>query len=168
MVSTGDGLQKRKGINKGFVISCLLLLSESLPALPELWDSAEALRQECCMSLFPPAKTSLCSFSLAPKKSLSSGMLELWHTRSCVTPQPPTSSPCCQKTHLPSSYTVNKPMANIYPQLLGEWMSTDCILWGTTHRSVSRITLGFWIWVLWNSPSSQSTLLSIFAPIFFP
>lgn len=114
MVSAGDGLEKRKGINKGFVIPASFSSLSSCQQ-SELWDSAEALRQECCTSLFPPAKKSPCSFfSLAPKICVSSGMLEPWHTQSWATPQPPTSSPCCQKTQLPSCYTAKKKQWSIF------------------------------------------------------
>lgn len=95
VVSAGDGLQKWKGINNGFVIS--------LPPSPwwvptssqSLWDLTEALRQELHRSLFQPAKRPLCSFfSSAPsllKKSASSGKLETWHTHTEL--GHPTTSP---------------------------------------------------------------------------
>lgn len=71
MVSAGDGLQKRKGINKGFMVSFLFLLSEFQPAVRALrlsW-SPEAGVLYISVPKESPAKKSPCSFfSLAPKE----------------------------------------------------------------------------------------------------
>lgn len=88
IVSAGDGLQKRKGINNGFGIS----LPPSpwwVPATSQsLWDSTESLSPRT--SVFPPAKKSSCSFfssaPLLPNECASSGKLEPWHTHRAATP----------------------------------------------------------------------------------
>lgn len=122
MVSAGDGLQKRKGINKGFVIS--------LPPSPQ-WVPASSQSSETQLRPWGRSAVHLCSHlpksqnapssAWLPKECVSSGMLEPWHTQSWATPQPPTSSPCCQKTHLPSSCIAKNHNGQCLPTIVG-WM----------------------------------------------
>lgn len=121
MVSAGDGLQKRKGVNNVFVIS--------LPPSPwwvpassqSLWDWTEASRQEHHRSLFLPAKKSPCSFFSSapslPKKCDSWGKPEPWHTRTVGPPHnlpPPHDG---RRPTFPHPEQQNKTMTDIYPQL---------------------------------------------------
>lgn len=116
------GCRKERESIRGLWFPCLLLLSEFLPAVK---SSETQLRPwgrsavHLCSHL--PKSQNAPSSAWLPKKCVSSGMLEPWHTQSWATPQPPASSPCCQKTHLPSSCTAKNHNGQCLPTIVG-WM----------------------------------------------
>lgn len=144
MVSAGDGLQKRKGVNNRFVIS--------LPPSPwrvptssqSLWDSTKALRQERRRSL--PKKSPACQkvtvllLQLSPFAPQEICLLRevgaMTHMQSWATPQPPTSSPHWQDTHLPPSCTAKQNGGQHLPTVVvrGKWMSHRPFLMGANSQ----------------------------------
>ena len=139
VVSAGDGLQKRKGLSNGFVIS-LPPSPRWVPASSQsLWDSTKAPGQECCRSLFPPAKMSPCSFFSStpslPKRCTSLGQLDPGHTRKAGPPHNLPPPPLAGRRPTFPHPAQRIKTANSYPQL-------SCMVNGcpTDHFDRSQLT----------------------------
>lgn len=137
----GTGCRKERESIMGLWFPCLLLLSEFLPAVRALRLSWGPEAGALCISVPTCQKVKMLLLQLGSPRNVSPQGCWSHDTHRAGPahnlPPPPLAA---RRPISPHPAQQKNTMANVYPQLLGEWMSTDHFLLKTTHRSVSSTT----------------------------